>query len=117
MLRLGKERDSLGVIFDQVGTPTYARDLAKTILDTLLQIKNESPEIYHYSNEGVTSWYDFAQTIFELSGINCKVNAITAEQYPLPAPRPHYSLLNKAKISLGFLSPIGKTASKNALNY
>jgi dTDP-4-dehydrorhamnose reductase len=98
MLRLGKERDSLGVIFDQIGTPTYARDLAKTILDILPQINNESPEIYHYSDEGVASWYDFAQTIFELSGINCKVNAITTEQYPLPAPRPHYSLLNKAKI-------------------
>lgn len=102
MLRLGKERDSLGVIFDQIGTPTYARDLAKTILDILPRIKNESPEIYHYSNEGVTSWYDFAQTIFELTNINCKVNAITTEEYPLPAPRPHYSLLNKAKIKNDF---------------
>ncbi len=102
MLRLGKERDSLGVIFDQVGTPTYARDLAKTILEILPQIKNESPEIYHYSNEGVTSWYDFSETIFELSKINCTVNAITAEEYPLPAPRPHYSLLNKTKIKNDF---------------
>lgn len=102
MLRLGKERDSLGVIFDQVGTPTYARDLAKTILDILPQIRNESPVIYHYSNEGVTSWYDFAREIFALSGINCNVNAITAKEYPLPAPRPHYSLLNKAKIKNDF---------------
>lgn len=102
MLRLGKERDSLGVIFDQVGTPTYARDLAKALLDILPQIKNEIPEIYHYSNEGVTSWYDFAQAIFELSNISCNVNAITADEYPLPAPRPHYSLLNKTKIKNNF---------------
>lgn len=102
MLRLGKERDRLGVIFDQVGTPTYARDLAKTILEILPQIKNESPEIYHYSSEGVTSWYDFSKTIFELSKINCDVNAITAEEYPLPAPRPYYSLLNKVKIKNDF---------------
>ncbi|MCL4433080.1 MAG: dTDP-4-dehydrorhamnose reductase [Epsilonproteobacteria bacterium] len=102
MLRLGKEKDTLGVIFDQVGTPTYARDLAKTILDILPKINNEAPEIYHYSNEGVASWYDFAQIIFELTNINCKVNAITTEEYPLPAPRPHYSLLNKSKIKNNF---------------
>ena len=98
MLRLGKERDELGVIFDQVGTPTYARDLAKTILDILPQLKNESPEIYHFSNEGVSSWYDFAKTIFELSNVQCKVNPIETSQYPTPATRPHYSLLNKSKI-------------------
>jgi len=98
MLRLGKERDSLGVIFDQVGTPTYARDLAHTILEILPQINNESPEIYHYSNEGVASWYDFAKAIFELSGVTCQLNAITTDQYPTPASRPHYSLLNKGKI-------------------
>jgi dTDP-4-dehydrorhamnose reductase len=102
MLRLGKEKDSLGVIFDQVGTPTYGRDLAKTILDILPQLKNESPEIYHYSNEGVTSWYDFAQTIFELTHTVCEVKAITTEQYPTPATRPHYSLLNKHKIKADF---------------
>ena len=76
--------------------------MAKTILEILPQIKNESPEIYHYSNEGVTSWYDISETIFELSKINCTVNAITAEEYPLPAPRPHYSLLNKTKIKNDF---------------
>ena len=102
MLRLGKERDSLGVIFDQVGTPTYARDLAKTILDILPQINNESPEIYHYSNEGVASWYDFAQAIFELTNMSCEVQAITTAQYPTPAVRPHYSLLNKSKIKNNF---------------
>lgn len=102
MLRLGKERQSLGVIFDQVGTPTYARDLAQAILEILPNINNEKPEIYHYSNEGATSWYDFATAIFELSGIQCSVNPITTDQYPTPASRPHYSLLNKAKIKNDF---------------
>lgn len=119
ILRLGKERDSLNVIFDQVGTPTYARDLAKTILDILPQIKNESPQIYHYTNEGVASWYDFTQSIFELTGIDCNVNAITAEEYPLPAPRPHYSLLNKAKIKndFGITIPYWKNSLKKCLQY
>jgi len=102
MLRFGKERDSLGVIFDQVGTPTYARDLAKAILDILPQINNTIPEVYHYSNEGAISWYDFAKAIFELSNIECQVNPITTDQYPTPAKRPHYSLLNKAKIKKDF---------------
>lgn len=102
MLRLGRERDSLGVIFDQIGTPTYARDLAKTILNILPDIQNETPQIYHYSNEGSASWYDFAKAIFELSGIECSVNPITTEQYPTPAKRPHYSLLNKSKMKNDF---------------
>lgn len=102
MLRLGRERDSLGVIFDQIGTPTYARDLAQSILEILPKINNENPEIYHYSNEGVASWYDFAKAIFELSGVTCQVNPITTDQYPTPAKRPHYSLLNKAKIKNDF---------------
>lgn len=102
MLRLGKERESLGVIFDQVGTPTYARDLAQTILEILPLIRNEKPEIYHYSNEGAASWYDFAKAIFEHSGIECNINPITTDQYPTPASRPHYSLLNKAKIKNDF---------------
>ncbi|MDD5052471.1 MAG: dTDP-4-dehydrorhamnose reductase [Sulfuricurvum sp.] len=102
MLRLGKERDSLGVIFDQVGTPTYARDLAQAILEVLPSINNEKPEIYHYSNEGAVSWYDFAKAIFELSNIQCSVNPITTDQYPTPASRPHYSLLNKTKIKNDF---------------
>ncbi|MDX9810607.1 MAG: dTDP-4-dehydrorhamnose reductase [Sulfuricurvum sp.] len=102
MLRLGKERDSLGVIFDQVGTPTYAKDLAKAILDIVPDIDNRAPEIYHYSNEGVASWYDFAKAIFELSHIGCTLNPITTDQYPTPAKRPHYSLLNKTKIKNDF---------------
>ncbi|MGB5965720.1 MAG: dTDP-4-dehydrorhamnose reductase [Sulfurimonadaceae bacterium] len=98
MLRLGRERDELGVIFDQVGTPTYARDLAKSILEILPKLNSESVEIFHYSNEGVCSWYDFAKAIFEVSNINCKVNPIETSEYPTPATRPHYSLLNKSKI-------------------
>ncbi|MDP2180800.1 dTDP-4-dehydrorhamnose reductase [Methylicorpusculum sp.] len=105
MLRLGKERESLGVIFDQVGTPTYARDLAHAIL-TLV----ENPQLYaltateivHYSNEGVCSWYDFAKTLFELSGQTCQVNPIETKDYPTPATRPHYTLLNKTKIKQQF---------------
>jgi dTDP-4-dehydrorhamnose reductase len=102
MLRLGRERDSLGVIFDQVGTPTYARDLAQAILDILPKINNKAPEIYHYSNEGTASWYDFSKAIFEFSDVTCEVTPITTEQYPTPAKRPHYSLLNKSKIKNDF---------------
>ena len=102
MLRLGKEKDELGVIFDQIGTPTYARDLAKTILDIIPNIQNKAPEIYHFSNEGVCSWYDFAKTIFELSHVQCKVRPIETKEYPTPATRPYYSLLNKAKIKNHF---------------
>ena len=102
MLHLGKERDALGVIFDQVGTPTYARDLAQAILDILPKIKSETVEIYNYSNEGVLSWYDFAKEIMEMAKIACKVNPIETKAYPTSAKRPHYSLLNKAKIKETF---------------
>ena len=102
MLRLGKERDSLGVIFDQVGTPTYARDLAKAILDILPQVTSETVEIYNYSNEGVLSWYDFAKEIMRMAKIDCQINPIETKEYLTPATRPHYSLLNKAKIKKEF---------------
>ncbi|WP_417447186.1 dTDP-4-dehydrorhamnose reductase [Kangiella sp.] len=138
MLRLGKERDSLNVIFDQIGSPTYAGDLAETILqiiDHIVIARSDSDvaiyesgggfkmdryatrsetstlvlamtegeeltknEIYHYSNEGICSWYDFAKAIFELSGISCQVNPIETREYPTPAKRPHYSVMNKTKI-------------------
>ncbi len=98
MLRLAKEKESLGVIFDQVGTPTYAKDLAKTILDIIPEIKNQNAEIYNYSNEGVLSWYDFAKEIMKMAKLSCKINPIETKEYPTPAKRPHYSLLNKAKI-------------------
>lgn len=102
MLRLGRERDELGVIFDQVGTPTYAGDLAAAILEIIPQVVNDTVEIYHYSNEGVCSWYDFAKAIFELSGVECEVKPIETTAYPTPATRPHYSLLNKTKIKQTF---------------
>lgn len=117
MLRLGRERDSLGVIFDQIGTPTYAHDLAKTILDLLPKLENEAPEIVHYSNEGVASWYDFAQSVFEFSAIECTLNPITTDQYPTPATRPHYSLLNKKKIKerFGIAIPYWRDSLKECL--
>lgn len=102
MLRLSKERDSLGVIFDQVGTPTYAKDLAQAILDIIPKIKNDSVAIYHYSNEGVLSWYDFAKEIMRMAKLECRINPIETREYPTPAQRPHYSLLNKAKIKKEF---------------
>jgi dTDP-4-dehydrorhamnose reductase len=102
MLRLGRERDELGVIFDQVGTPTYARDLAQAILTILPKIESENVEIYHYSNEGVLSWYDFAKAIMEMAKIECRINPIETKDYPTPAHRPHYSLLNKSRIKETF---------------
>ena len=113
MLRLGKERDQLSVVFDQIGTPTYARDLANTILTTISQIEENTTKqsncygVFHYSNEGVTSWYDFAQAIFKLANINCKLTPIESVDYPTPAKRPPFSVLNKAKIkqTLGITIP------------
>jgi dTDP-4-dehydrorhamnose reductase len=102
MLRLGKEKESLGVIYDQIGTPTYARDLAKVILDILPQINNKSVQLLHYSNEGACSWLDFAKAIFELQEISCKVNPILTSAYPTAAKRPYYSILDKTKIKNEF---------------
>lgn len=97
MLRLGKERDCLNVIYDQIGTPTYATDLAFAIM-TLLNKGFSDYETYHFSNEGVISWYDFTKSIFEIAGYTTKVNAIETFEYPTPAERPSYSVLNKRKI-------------------
>lgn len=102
MLRLGNERKELGVIYDQIGTPTYAGDLAKVILEILPKIKTEKVEIFHYANEGVCSWYDFARAIFEDTTTNCHVNPISTAQYPTAASRPHYSILDKSKIKKSF---------------
>lgn len=102
MIRLGKEKESLGVIFDQIGTPTYAKHLAKVILDILPKIDNQKVEIYNYSNEGVLSWYDFAKEIMKMAKLDCKINPIETFQYPTPAKRPHFSLLNKSKIKNQF---------------
>ena len=97
MIRLGKEKPELGVIFDQVGTPTYARDLAAAIFTAIN--KGIVPGIYHFSNEGVISWYDFTQAIHRIAGINtCHVKPLHTAEYPTPAARPHYSVLDKTKI-------------------
>ena len=97
MIRLGKEKEALGVIFDQIGTPTYARDLAVAIFAAIN--KGIVPGIYHYSNEGACSWYDFTQMIHHLAGIGtCKLRPLHTEEYPTKANRPHYSVLDKTKI-------------------
>jgi len=97
MMKLGTERDSLNVIFDQIGTPTYAADLANTILQVLSHT-NFVPGIYHFSDEGVCSWYDFTKSIHRIAGITCDVRPIETKDYPVRTPRPHYSVLNKAKL-------------------
>ena len=97
MIKLGRERDSLGVVFDQIGTPTYARDLAKTIF--AIVEKGIVAGVYHFSNEGVCSWYDFTKAIHRMSNIDtCNVCPIHTEEYPTPASRPAYSVLDKTKI-------------------
>ena len=97
MLKLGNERSQLKVIFDQIGTPTYAADLA----DAMLQIIDSGkfvPGIYHFSNEGVCSWYDFTKMIFKLAHVECEVLPIESKDYAVRTPRPHYSVLNKSKL-------------------
>ena len=102
MLRLGKERDELSVVSDQIGSPTYATDLAGAILEIIknkeFREEDQTTQIYHYSNEGEISWYEFAKEIFKIAKIDCKVNPITTQQYPTPAKRPKNTLMNKDKI-------------------
>lgn len=98
MLRLMTERDSLGVVNDQIGSPTYAADLAQVIL-TILDSNKWEPGIYHYSNEGEISWFDFATDIKEIAKKSCEIKGIPASSYPTPAARPAYSLLDKSKIN------------------
>ena len=101
MLRLGRERETLGVVFDQIGTPTYANDLARAIFAAISQ--GIVPGIYHFSNEGVCSWYDFTLAIHRLAGIkSCKVSPLHTDEFPAKAPRPHYSVLDKTKIKKTF---------------
>ena len=97
MIRLGNEKPELGVIFDQIGTPTYARDLAVCIMTAINQ--GVKPGIYHFSNEGVISWYDFTKAIHRIAGItSCHVRPLHTAEYPTPAARPHYSVLDKTKV-------------------
>ncbi len=118
MLRLGKELGQLNVVYDQIGTPTYAADLANAIL-SLIHISEMEPGkfvpgIYHYSNEGVASWYDFAKAIFEISGVNCAVSPVRSVEFPTPAKRPNYSVLDKAKIknTIGITIPFWRDSLK-----
>ncbi len=99
MLKFGNERDELKVVCDQIGTPTYAADLASTILKLITKHTTGTVEIYNFSNEGVCSWYDFAKEIIELKNIECKITPIESKDYPTAASRPFYSVLNKSKIS------------------
>ncbi len=106
MLRLGKERNELSVVSDQIGSPTYATDLAEVILGIVnnkdYQDKNQSTQVCHYSNEGEISWYEFAKEIFKLAEVDCKVSPITTEQYPTPARRPMNTIMDKNKITKAF---------------
>jgi len=106
MLRLGNERDELRIVADQIGSPTNAADLAHAILTIISSVekgeKTFAPGIYHYTNEGVASWYDFTTAILDIAGISCNVVPISTEEYPLPAPRPAYSVLDKSKIKRTF---------------
>lgn len=106
MLRLGAERESVNVIFDQIGSPTYAHDLAKAIINIINHAnknkKSFKPGIYNFTNEGVCSWYDFAVSIMKFAELPCKVLPIETKDYILPASRPFYSVLNKSKIKTTF---------------
>ncbi|MDB4027275.1 dTDP-4-dehydrorhamnose reductase [Candidatus Thioglobus sp.] len=106
MLKLGKEQNELSVVSDQIGSPTYAADLADAILEIIMHKKFrdlvQTTQIYHYSNEGEISWHEFAKEIFKLAEIDCKVCPITTQQYPTPAKRPRNTLMNKDKIAKVF---------------
>lgn len=117
ILQLAKERAYLEVVFDQIGAPTYAKDLALVILEMIPKIENEKAEIYHYSNEGVLSWFDFAKEIVEMTKLDCEILPIESFRYPTLAKRPYYSLLNKDKIktTLGIQIPYWRDGVSDCL--
>ncbi len=118
MRRLGSEKESLNVVSDQIGTPTYAGDLAQAITEIIPQIKAGTKEIYHYSNEGVASWYDFACEIMYISELACNVLPIKSDSYPTRAQRPYYSVMDKSKIKQDFniTIPHWKESLRKCLN-
>jgi dTDP-4-dehydrorhamnose reductase len=122
MLRLGKERDELNVVSDQIGSPTYVTDLAGAILEIIkskeFREENQTTQIYHYSNEGEISWYEFAKEIFKIAKIDCKVNPITTQQYPTPAKRPRHVFIENKKIfdEYGVLVCFWKKSLRRLLN-
>lgn len=117
MLRLGKERPEMRVVFDQVGTPTSALDLARCIVGIIERRQLDKAGLYHFSNEGVCSWYDFAEAIFRLSGYDTQLHPIRSSEYPTPAERPHYSVLDKARVreAFGITIPHWRTALEECL--
>ncbi|MBB6327943.1 dTDP-4-dehydrorhamnose reductase [Algoriphagus iocasae] len=118
MLRLGKERETLNVIDDQIGSPTYAADLAKVLLDIIPILDHSGTRTYHYSNEGVCSWYDFAIEIMEKAGLSCEIIPIPTSQYPTTASRPHYSVMEKGgfKSDYQLAIPYWKNSLQACLN-
>jgi dTDP-4-dehydrorhamnose reductase len=122
MLKLGKEQDKLNVVSDQIGSPTYAADLANAILEIIRHKKfrevDQKTEIYHFSSEGEISWYEFAKEIFKIGKIDCEVKSITTKQYPTPAKRPKNTLMNKDKIYTKFSisAPFWKEPIKHLIN-
>ena len=117
ILKLAKEKEFLNVIYDQIGTPTYAKDLAQFILNIIPKINNEKVEIFHYSNEGVLSWYDFAKEIVLMAKLTCTISPIESKDYFTRAKRPHYTLLNKKKVKSTFniQIPYWKDSLENCL--
>lgn len=118
ILRLARERTEIGIVSDQHGTPTYAHDLAQALIEIFVENQVEgNPGVYHYSNTGATTWFGFASEIVRLSGIPCKVNPITTDQYPLPAPRPANSVMDKTKLcsAFGVSIPSWEDSLANAL--
>ncbi len=122
ILSLGEERSELKVVYDQVGTPTYARDMARVLLTLAIRAMEDNTSytggLFHYSNEGVCSWYDFALAIVRLAGLDCRVIPIESSEYPTAARRPHYSVLNKAKIKseLTLLIPHWRDSLQNCID-
>jgi dTDP-4-dehydrorhamnose reductase len=106
ILKLASEKENLNIVSDQIGTPTYARDLARFILDNLNKINWSGTKIFHYTNEGVCSWFDFAKMICQLKNIECDLNPIPSVSYPTPAPRPYFSVLSKEETKTYFKTPI-----------
>lgn len=117
MLKLAKERDVLNIVSDQIGTPTYATDLADVIYN-IITTKNTDYGLYHFSNEGVASWYDFAKAIFDIKNIKIKTNPIKTEVYPTPAKKPIFSVLDKTKIksTLNIEIPYWRDSLKKAIS-
>lgn len=118
ILKHGSEKEMLKVVYDQVGTPTLATDLARAIVEVLPKLEKESGmNLFHYSNEGVASWYDFAQAIVELSGLKCRIEAIPSSEYSTPVKRPHFSVLSKSKFKAfsGQSIPYWRTSLANCL--